>query len=105
VRAFGTHLQKIQRSRNNVKAVFFNARPGETLVQGKDYDYAGRMDLSKLDRERELFVSDSKTEYYVCGPTEFMKDIEKCLVSYGVDAVRIRMELFGTGGVPRAIGE
>jgi nitric oxide dioxygenase len=105
VRAFGSHLREIQQKSDNVKAIFFDARPSKDLVQGKDYDYAGRMDLRKLDQEKELYVSDSQTQYYVCGPTEFMKDMEKCLLNYGVDASRIRMELFGTGGVPRVLGE
>jgi nitric oxide dioxygenase len=105
VRAFGSHLKEIQRSRDNVKAVFFDARPSNKHVQGRDFDYAGRMDLSKLDKEKELFVGDPKTQYYVCGPTEFMTDMEKSLKSYGVDPARIRMELFGTGGVPRALGQ
>jgi nitric oxide dioxygenase len=105
VRAFGSQLREIQRTRDNVNAVFFDARPSADLVQGKDYDYAGKMDLSKLDKERELFVQDPKAEYYICGPTGFMTDMEKCLMGYGIEKERIKMELFGTGGVPRALNE
>lgn len=102
VRAFGQHIRDIERSRENVRAVFFDASPKKEHVQGKDYDHEGRMDLSKLDKEEELFITNPATEYYVCGPTAFMVDMEKALVGYGVGSDRVKMELFGTGGIPRA---
>jgi nitric oxide dioxygenase len=102
VRAFGHHIREIERSRKNVRAVFFDASPKAEHIQGKDYDHEGRMDLSKLSKEEELFISNPKTEYYICGPTAFMVDMERALIGYGVDADRIEMELFGTGGIPRA---
>lgn len=105
VRAFGHHLRQIQQTSDNVQAVFFDARPSPDLVLGKDYDYAGKLDLSRLDKENELFVWDPRTQYYICGPTGFMLDTEKSLVDLGIGKERIKMELFGTGGVPRAIGE
>jgi nitric oxide dioxygenase len=49
-----------------------------------------------------LFVDNDKTQYFTCGPTQFMLDVEAKLKSYGVPAERVKMELFGTGGVPRA---
>jgi nitric oxide dioxygenase len=102
VRAFGHHIRDIERSRKNVRAVFFDASPRAEDVQGKDYDHEGRMDLSKLDEEEELFLTNPETEYYICGPTAFMVDMEKALMGYGVNSERIKMELFGTGGIPRA---
>ncbi|QDS75078.1 hypothetical protein FKW77_006834 [Venturia effusa] len=105
VRAFGHHLREIQRTRQNVRAVFFDAKPSPELVLGKDYDFAGRLDLSLLNAETELFVRDERTEYFICGPTGFMLDMEKCLLRYGIGKERIKMELFGTGGVPGASEE
>jgi len=101
VRAFGADIKEISRTRENVRAVFFDAQPKSEHVMGKDYDHAGRLDLGVLDRDRELFLRDPKTEYYVCGPTGFMIEIERTLRSYGVEAARIHMELFGVGGAPR----
>ncbi|KAE9994003.1 hypothetical protein Vi05172_g8390 [Venturia inaequalis] len=105
VRAFGHHLREIQRTRENVQAVFFDAKPSPDLILGKDYDYAGKLDLSRLDKENELYVWNPRTHFYICGPPGFMVDMEKVLLSYGIGKERIKMELFGTGGVPRSIGE
>lgn len=102
VRAFTKQIKDIQRSRDNVKAILFNANPTDGDVKGKDFHHEGRVDLKKLDKEVDLFVEDIKAQYYVCGPTQFMLNMEDALQASGVDASRIHMELFGTGGVPRA---
>jgi nitric oxide dioxygenase len=98
VRAFGHHIKEISRARRNVRCVFFDARPRKEHVRGQDYDHEGRLSLTKLDKEEELFVSDLKTQYYICGPKGFMTDMHASLLEYGVDRDRILMELFGTGG-------
>jgi len=98
VRAFGSEIRDLSQKKENVRAVFFNAAPGNSDVKGKDYDYAGRLNLSVLDKDEELFLQNEKTEYYVCGPTGFMIDSERTLREYGVDTSRIHMELFGVGG-------
>ena len=46
-------------------------------------------------------MQDDRTRYFICGPTQFMLDMEARLKSYGVSGERVHMELFGTGGVPR----
>ncbi|KAF2434567.1 globin-like protein [Tothia fuscella] len=101
-RAFTQHVRDIEKARKNVHTVFFDATPKKEHIQGKDYDHEGRMDLTKLDRELELHLSDPKTEYFVCGAPSFMVNMEKALMGYGVNSDRIKMELFGTGGIPRA---
>jgi nitric oxide dioxygenase len=99
VRAFGKHIKEISRSRDNVKAVFFDARPRKDDVKGRDYHHEGRLSLSKLHKDEELFLNDPTTHYYICGPKGFMLDTQAALVEYGVGRERILMELFGTGGV------
>jgi len=102
VRAFVKPIKDIQRSRDNVKVVLFNSKTAEGDVKGVDFHHEGRIDLKALDPTAELFVNDDRTQYYVCGPTQFMTDMEDALKALGVDAGRIHMELYGTGGVPRA---
>jgi nitric oxide dioxygenase len=63
--------------------------------------HAGKLDLDKLDREHELFVDNPRTQYYICGPTGFMLEVDRALMGYGVETSRIKMELFGVGGTPR----
>lgn len=99
-RAFKSHVDELAASHENLHAVYFSSMPKESEVQGNDYDIKGRLDLDKVSKD-DLFVDRVKTQYFVCGPNTFMADIEKKLKTYGVPAERIRMELFGTGGVPR----
>lgn len=70
------------------------------LRQGADEDLPRpRLDLSRLDQEKELFVHDRRAEYYICGPESFMLDIRKKLVELGVNRQRVFLELFATGDV------
>lgn len=101
VRAFAKQIKDIQCSRENVKVTMFTAEVNGHDVKGVDYQHEGRVDLKKLDADADLFVHDGKTQYYVCGPTEFMLNMEDGLKARGVDVGRIHMERFGTGGVPR----
>lgn len=61
-----------------------------------------RLDVSTLDRERQLFVHDDRAEYYVCGPQGFMLDVREKLVNLGVVKERVFLELFATGDVEDA---
>lgn len=100
VHAFAHHVRTLERTHSNVTSVVFLKYVNEEDVQGEDYHHQGRMDLSKLDPEQELFLNDEKTQYFICGPGTFMTDMEAKLQSFGVNDGRIHMELFGTGGIP-----
>jgi nitric oxide dioxygenase len=80
--------------------VYFSSQPAEGEVQGKDYDVLGRVELEKFN-SNNLFTNNDKTQYFVCGPTQFMLEVEAKLKKLGVSSERIKVELFGTGGVPR----
>jgi ferredoxin-NADP reductase/MOSC domain-containing protein YiiM len=67
--------------------------PGPDDVQGRDYDTAGRLSapvLAALDLPRDA-------EAYLCGPPAFMADISAALAAGGIQAARIRTEVFGAG--------
>ncbi|KAJ5691901.1 hypothetical protein N7462_001324 [Penicillium macrosclerotiorum] len=98
-RAFKEHITSIQKEHSNLRSTFFNSHPSENEKQGLDYDHVGRVDLNKLDGVKDLFLDDSRTEYYICGPDKFMNDVQANLMEKKVPADRIKMELFGTGGV------
>ena len=69
------------------------SRPGPDDVQGRDYDTAGRLSapvLAALDLPRDA-------EAYLCGPNAFMADISAALAAGGIQAARIRTEVFGAG--------
>lgn len=96
--AFGPHVANLIKSLPNAKSVVFNEWPEESK---HGYDYKGRMDLAKLDKEKNLHLSDKTTEYYICGPEKFMVAMSNNLSEWGVDKERIKYEIFGTGGLPQ----
>ncbi|KAI0376250.1 flavohemo protein [Hypomontagnella monticulosa] len=98
-RAFKDHIRETcsKDTNNNIKPIFFVTSPRESEVQGVEYHFAGRTDLSKVDPKAHLFLDDARAEYYTCGPYPFMKAIEKYLVDSGVAPERIHLEVFGTG--------
>lgn len=100
-RAFRKHIDEMAAKNENVQAVYFNSNPKDGEVEGRDFHVKGRIDVNKISKD-VLFVDNDKTQYFTCGPTQFMLDVEAKLKSYGVPAERVKMELFGTGGVPRA---
>ncbi|KAK3942776.1 globin-like protein [Diplogelasinospora grovesii] len=75
----------------------FKTRPAAGTSEDHTYDCIGRMDLSKLNGEQDLFLSHSGTEYYICGPEQFMVDMGTYLRGQGVPGSRIKCELFSTG--------
>ncbi|KAF2178397.1 globin-like protein [Zopfia rhizophila CBS 207.26] len=100
LRAFKFHVEELKSSNKNLRSVLFSTAPREGEVQGKDYDIQGRLNLDKVSSE-DLFLQNDNAQYFVCGPTQFMLDVETKLKSFGVPSERVKMELFGTGGVPR----
>ena len=67
--------------------------PGPGDIQGRDYDTAGRLSapvLAALDLPRDA-------DAYLCGPPAFMADVSAALAAAGIQAARIRTEVFGAG--------
>ncbi|KAJ5433467.1 Flavohemoprotein [Penicillium daleae] len=98
-RAFKDHLTELKKTHTNLQATFFTSNPSEAEKEGVNFDHVGRVDLSKLDASNDLLVDIPTTEYYICGPDKFMTDMQATLKENGVSADRIKMELFGTGGI------
>lgn len=101
VRAFKDHIQGLEQKLPNLQATFFTSHPSTEDRLGVDYHHAGRVDLKKLEPQ-SLHLDNPTTQYYICGPEAFMTDMSAALTERGVGSDRIKMELFGTGGVPHA---
>jgi nitric oxide dioxygenase len=99
-RAFKKDIDALAANNKNVHAVYFSSSPKEGELLGRDYAIKGRINLDEVSKE-VLFIDNVKTQYFTCGSTQFMLDVEKRLKEYGVPAERVKMEKFGTGGVPR----
>jgi nitric oxide dioxygenase len=100
VRAFKSYVDGLAAKNENIHTMYFSSAPTEDEVEGQDYHVKGRLRLEQVGNEL-LFADDDKTQYFLCGPTSFMLDIEAKLKSLGVSSERVHLELFGTGGVPR----
>ncbi|QKX56946.1 uncharacterized protein TRUGW13939_04054 [Talaromyces rugulosus] len=94
-RAFKDAIEKITGGHPSIKATFFVENPENGNC---DRTYIGRVDLHRLHAQNDLFLNDSETEFYICGPPPFMQSLRDSLLRLGVDQTRIKMELFGTGG-------
>ena len=102
--AFGAHVAALANRHDNIKRFVFVKTPSATYAEDKDkgrsYTHTGRMDLNLLDGERDLHLRDERAQYYICGPESFMLDTARWLRDEGVGEERVKLELFGTGGVP-----
>ena len=96
-RAFADHLRSIGDSDQNVRITRFCSRPDEHVELVVDYERPGRVDLDACDNERDLFLSNKATVYFICGPNEFMTKVRVQLKERNVAPDRMRTERFGTG--------
>jgi ferredoxin-NADP reductase/MOSC domain-containing protein YiiM len=67
------------------------SRPGPGDARGHDYQTAGRLSPAVLSGLGLPHDADA----YICGPAAFMAEVSAALASLGVDAGRIRTEIFG----------
>ncbi len=70
------------------------SRPRSEDVPGVDYDSTGRIDSELVAK----LVPDLDAEFYLCGPTRFMADIQSALTASGARESRIHTETFGPVG-------
>jgi len=68
------------------------SRPSATDRIGADFDAAGRIDSSVLERIDVPQVGD----FYLCGPPSFLQNMRDGLASWGVPAESVHAETFGT---------
>lgn len=104
-RAFKNHINDLlaNKSLSNFHATFFTSTEHDSSSStspnsnNRLTELPGRVDLNRLDGSKDLFLDNSRTGYYVCGPKGFMADVEKQLKDLGVGSDRIKMEVFGAG--------
>jgi ferredoxin-NADP reductase/MOSC domain-containing protein YiiM len=69
--------------------VYSKPEPEDQL--GQDYDSAGHLDVSLLDRLGLTRTAD----FYLCGPSSFLRSFSEGLKKWGADPTRVRSEVFG----------
>ncbi len=67
------------------------SKPGPTDKLGSNYHHHGRLDRKVISD----LAPGLNAHYFVCGPTNFMADMQAALEAYGVAADQIHTESFG----------
>jgi len=94
---FSSQLTFLKRRCPNLHTtVFMTSKSKLSTWKGVTYDFNCRVDLLKVTPEL-LYLANSTTEYYICGPEDFMKTTVKQLADLGVDGQRIKCQLFTVG--------
>ncbi|MCZ6465668.1 MAG: MOSC domain-containing protein [Alphaproteobacteria bacterium] len=91
--AMGAHVRAVAGENDNVRAHISYSRPLPDDVEGRDHDGRGRVDGDLLKR----LLPDNDLDFYLCGPTPFMKALYNGLLGWGVPEGRIHYEFFGPG--------
>jgi ferredoxin-NADP reductase/ferredoxin len=81
-------LQTLVNSRSHV----VYSKPDSEDRLGVDYDSVGHVDSALLDR---LGVN-RDADFYLCGPSPFLRDLTAGLKTWGADSTRIHQEVFGS---------
>ena len=69
------------------------SQPTASESPGRDFDARGRLDIDVLTRLRLSRDAD----FYLCGPSAFMQDLTRGLLSWGVAPSQVHSETFGAG--------
>jgi len=69
------------------------SRPGPEDRLGFEFDATGRLGIPVLD---ELGVP-RDADFYLCGPSTFLRDLRVGLTAWGVAADHVHLEIFGPG--------
>ncbi|KAI5461811.1 flavodoxin reductases (ferredoxin-NADPH reductases) family 1 [Mariannaea sp. PMI_226] len=94
VHAMKSTLTRILSENPQIDRAIFYEEVSKHDVQGVDYDFSGRVDLSKI---RDMAILPG-ADYYICGPLPFMNAQSKDLRDIGVNEEHIHMEVFGSPG-------
>jgi len=89
--AFGDHVRGLAAGHPNVNVRVLYSRPDGGDRPGTDFDRAGRVTVDYLMET----LPGRDFDFYLCGPTAFMKDLYDGLLTWGVPETDIHYEFFG----------
>jgi nitric oxide dioxygenase len=91
VHAMKDHLRAMAAQHPNFKAFVFYNEPLPQDQQGRDFDFAGMVDLGTI--ADAVMLPDA--DYYICGPIPFMRIQHDALIARGIKEPRVHYEVFG----------
>ena len=89
--AMGDLVRQLSDGHDHIRTHVRYSRPFPEDTVGRDYDDEGHVDIRLLER----LLPDQHFDFYLCGPTPFMKSLFDGLMAWGIPADRIHYEFFG----------
>ncbi len=89
--AMAAHIRRIAAENDNVNVHVSYSQPSPEDVEGRDYNSRGHVTIELLKR----LLPPAAYDFYLCGPTPFMKSLYNGLLKWGVAETRINHEFFG----------
>jgi ferredoxin-NADP reductase/MOSC domain-containing protein YiiM len=89
--AMGEHVRRMALDHDNINCHFCYSSPGPEDIEGRHYDSGNRVSVELLKR----VLPPAAYDFYLCGPTSFMKSLHAGLLDWGVAESRISYEFFG----------
>ena len=74
------------------RSIIAYSKPDPTDRLGEDFEIQGHLDLANL----QALSLPAEADFYLCGPTGFLTDMNRCLISLAVPRDAIHQEIFGT---------
>lgn len=93
VHAFKNHVQEIAKQAVNVRSFVIYEKPSAQDIQEQAFVKDGFITLEWI---KENLPKDA--DFYFCGPTPFMKAVNKALKQWGIPAEKVHYEFFGSFG-------
>ena len=93
--AMGAHVRRLAEENENVHVHIRYSQADPDDVEGRDYDSRGRVDMALL---KQVLPFDDY-DFFICGPTPFMRSLYCGLLSLGMSESRIHYEFFGPGAM------
>ncbi|KAI4601222.1 hypothetical protein KJ359_012412 [Pestalotiopsis sp. 9143b] len=93
---FEEHVKKLAKTRPQMRTTFFNTGMGnKDLAESTESNGFGYY-LEWFNPD-DMYFSNKSTQYYICGPERFIKDISAYLITNGALLPQIRYELHSVG--------
>lgn len=89
---FREHLEPFRGTGRNIRVIVVYSEPDPEDVQGRDYDFKGRVTIDLLNQ----VLPSNNFDYFMCGPIPFMDSLEAGLQEWGVPKEQIHLEAFGS---------
>jgi len=89
--AFGDETRALTAAHPHTRALIYYEKVTPADVQGRDYDFAGRISIDSL----RPFLPQGPADFYYCGPVGFMAAVEGILNSLNVPLSDRYSEAFG----------